>query len=478
MKGLSIQPGLALGGLFQVASNFDPFETMGYLQPSLAANAIDTATITTTVNYLTSLDLGTTDGYVMALGDRSGTGAKTLYRIKTTDSTVVDYSNQIDQNVTTGAVVHRGLGFYRNRIIYEQNNTIRSNTATPTGGNDVEILASSATNNYTLVPTVFKQGSDGVLYFNNINGVGKIVLTTGTIGNTQTAFTFTDTHLLAKDICNDGIYTIFIADNNYYQSSLIQGNCRIFFWDTIKSKADIIWDIPDSYVISCHYVDGKIIVMGASGIWVCNSATPPKLVFPLSASQLPLTTNSVTVKGNILYWGDRAVSTKVYGYGAKIGKPILFTPYTSSASDNLHTVIIASGNYFLTAVDTGTNTPKIYLQNSGSTRNQSQAITSTTQLVQPYTLSYIKVVLKTPLSVGQSIAMEIFNGNAGSISASETKDFTTYGAKQSLVFTTKTSANNFKQFEDLYLSIVSIGGAVVQRISVYGIPTDDNSQLI
>lgn len=282
MKGISIQSGMAMGGLFQTANHFDPFETMGYLKAGLTAVAIDAATITTEVKHLASFSNGA-DGYVFALGDRAGTAAKTLYRIKLTDSTVVDYSTNIDRNALTGALTHNGVTVYKGRLVYETAGAIRSNTLTPTDGNDTSILVDSLTGS-SVTPTSFSVGPYGELYFNNNQGLGKITSVTSTSGNTATAFTFVDTAFVSRDICNDGTYTVFIADNNEYKVSTVNSVCRVYFWDSTKTVADIIYDIPDSYLISVKYVDGKVIILGASGIWICNSASSPKLVFHLQLS--------------------------------------------------------------------------------------------------------------------------------------------------------------------------------------------------
>lgn len=477
MKGLSIQGDYAIGGLFSTATNFNPFAKMGYFQPSLLPVVVDSTTITTQVNQFAPFSDGS-DGFSFAIGNRAGTGTKCLYRIKLTDSTVVDYSDKIDQNATTGAIGHGGAIVYKNRLIYEQDGSIRSNLLTPTAVGDTNILSSSLSSG-VLNPVMFEVGSDGVLYYtaNGNSSIGKIVLTTGTTGNTANAFSFTDTSLTPKDICNDGIYTIFIADNNDYKVTTTNTTCRVFFWDTIKSKADIIYDIPDSYLISCRYVDGKVLILGASGIWVCNSVTAPKLVYPIVTSVLPISASAVSRSGNTMYWAARSVGAKIYAYGATIGKAIVYQPYSShvgSIGTDLNIAIAASGTYLLSSTDE----PIVRLLNSGSTRDGATIVTATNQLPQPYSLSYVKVVLSSPLSSGQEVTLSIHNGGGNVISDTQTKTFATYGAKQTLIFTVTSSANNLKQFEDININLSSTGGAEVQRVTVYGIPIEDNSQMI
>lgn len=477
MKGLSLQSNYAIGGLFATASNFDPFEKMGYFQPSLAPVQIDGTTITTKIKQFAPFQNGG-DGYAFGICDGTGAASKTLYRIKLTDSTVVDYSDKIDQNTTPGTIAHNGCVVYKGRLIYEQGGSIRSNLLTPTIIADTNILTSALTN-ATTSPVIFAQGSDGVLYFTANTGasLGKIVLTTGTTGNTATAFSLTDTTMVPKDICNDGVYTIFIADNNEYKITTTSTVCRIYFWDTIKTKADYIYDIPDAYLLSCKYVDNKVYILGSKGLWVCNSVTPPRLIVPMSSSILPSSASAVTTSGNYLVWASSSIGGKVYAYGASIGKPILFQPNTTNGSDNLNVALTSSGIYFIASTDAGTNTAKAWLLNSGSTRNNSTIVTCTTPLTTPYTLYSIKVSLLAPLSSGQEVYMSVLNGNGGIISNTDSRLYSVVGAKQTFTFTIKPNAS-FRVFEDIYLQFSSIGGAVIQRVTVYGVPTDDNSQII
>jgi len=474
MSGLSIQSGMPLGGLFSSISNFDPFNKMGYIKPSFSPVQIDGTTITTEVKSLTSMGTGSS-GYTYALGDRSGTGTKCLYRIKLDDQTVIDYSSVIDQNATTGSITHNGCTYFKGRFIYEQAGSIRSNTFTPTAVNDTNLLTSSLTGS-SIYPTIFGVGHDGQLYFTaeQAASIGKIVTVNGTTSNVSNAFSFTDTSLIPKDITNDGIYTIFIADNNTNKITTANATCRIFFWDAIKTKADIIYDIQDTYLISAKYVNGRVLILGASGIWVCNSATPPKLIFPLTSTILPKNAQGVRVKDNTLYWASGGTQRKIYAYGSKIGQSILYSPFNTTSSDNLANALDISGSYLINSLDAGTNTPKVYLHNSGSTVSTASVQTVSNPLMQPYKFAFAKVVFDAPLSSGQTIAFGIFNGNGSVIMDTTTKAFSTNGAKQSLKFEPNSIAGSFSEFEDIYLTLST--NATVQRVAIYASPIDDDSQ--
>lgn len=472
MKGISIQSDFALGGLFQ-SGNTDPFRKMGYLSSVPANTEIDNTVITSEVTYLASKNSGA-EGYVYAINDSLVDKTKSFYRIQISDGSVVDYSDQIDQN-SSSPVTHNGLAMYKGRVIYEQGGSLRSNTTTPTTGNDTNILSSASTGGSD-TPIMFSQGPDGVLYYtaNQNSSIGKIVLVTGTSGNTNTAFTMTDTSMVPKDLCNDGTYLVFIADNNSAKSDYGNATCRVFFWDTIKTKADIIYDIPDDYLISARYVDGKVLILGASGIWVCNSATPPKLVFPLASAKLPTLANQVTTKDNIMYWVAPGLVNRVWAYGAKIGQPILFNPFVLSATSDLALAFVSSGDYFVGSDENG-----VFLHDTDGTPVSGNAATVVKPLDQTYKFEYVKVVLKAPLASGEQVTLGIFNGDGGVIMNSTIKGFSTYGAKQTLIFNPNGLAGSFSQFEDLYFSLTIEGDIAVQRVTIYGTPLpDDNTQVI
>ena len=473
-KGLSFQDSFSLGGLFQSATNFDPFEKIGYFKPSLAPVTLDTSTITTQVNSMVSWANGG-DGYVYAIGDRSGTGAKCLYEIKLSDQTVTEHGSSIDTNATTGSLTHNGITLYKSRIVYEQAGSLRS--VTTAYGSDTNILTSSSTAS-SQFPVRFVVGSDQNLYFtaNQNYSIGKIETVTGTTNNTNSVYDL-GTRMIPKDLTVDERYLIAICDNNDYKVTTAKSDCQIRFYD-LDSSTNVLpaftWHIPDAYLIGGRYVDGKVVVFGKSGLWVCNSMTPPKLIYPLDSTQLPKDANSIDVKGNTLYWAAKGVGTKVYAYGSLFGNSIVYQPFTSSSSSDLHASFINAGDYFLASSDS----PKIYLHNSGSTRASATLQTATRPQENSFSYSHTKVVLDAPLSSGQEVSFSIHNGNGQVISDTVTKSYTTFGAKQQLKFEPSFSANSFKEFEDLYITLSSSGGATVQRIAVYGLPNNDNSYKI
>lgn len=479
MKGLSLQDDIPLGGIFQSSSNFNPFEVMGFLQPSLSPVAIDPVTITTQVNHL----IPEIDGYVYALGDRTDTGEKCFYRIKLADNTVTDYSSVIDQNATTGAVTHNGGTIYggigeTTRIIYEQSGSLRSNSIiTPTVGNDLNILT-SANSSSSVSPIDFCIGSDLNLYYtaNQGSAVGKITTVVGTSGNNASQFVL-EQGIQPRSLTSDGYYLVVMGDNNTNRLTTITAKCKVYFWDKAKSTADVAWDVPDSYLIGGRFVDGRVLIIGYSGIWSCNLHTPPKLVYPISNKNiLPSKVSQIGVQDEFLTWSSVATGAKVYAYGSLIGKPILFSPYTSSASTDLHTALAVTGEQIVTA----TNAPSVYIHNTGSTRANAPIETATIHFGNPNKFGFIKCVLKDPLSSGQSVSLSAMDGSGRVILNSSNKAYSDsdIGPKRDLLFKPNPTIGSVTDFEDIAISVNPQGGAVIKRLTLYAIPQSDSNQTL
>ncbi len=476
IKGISIQPDFPVGGFFQSALNFNPFERIGYFQATLAPTIIDASTITTQVDYIVS----ESDGYAYLLGDRSGTGTKCLYRVNLANNTVTDYSATIDQNATTGAVTHSGVTIYGNnadnvtRLVYEQGGSIRTNSIiTPTIGNDKNVLTSALTS--TLIPIDFCEGTDGNLYYTANNGgkIGKIITTESTSGNSSAAFVLARGQQ-PRSVCraNDS-YLAITSDNNDSKLITPTATCKVYFWDQVKSTADVIWDIPDSYLIGGRYINGGLYVIGYSGLWLCSFSTAPKLIFPFTSAMLPSGINQITVYKNILYWAASAIGGRVWAFGALVGKPIVYNPYQTTSGSDTHTGLCTVSDQLLAATTT-----QVVLHNYGSTRAGSTIQNATQNLDAPFTFSYAKVVLKDPLSSGQSVALSVYDSNSRVLLDTTTKTFTTFGAKKDLVFKPTGSSGGVKRFDDIYISLTVTGGCAVKRVAIYGTPVGDDSETL
>lgn len=476
MKGISMQNNYPIGGIFQTGSyNFDPFDYMGYFRASVLPTQLDDTKITAITNSICA-HTGS-DSYVFALANRSGTGAKNLFRIKVSDQTVTNYS--LTGGAATGANGFQGLISYKGRLVFVDTVTGAFWSVLDTGLTET-YLGIAPSINVTYTPPVFHVAPDQNMYFTTgVSGgnVGKIDTVTGAGGNTDTAFTV-NPDCTVKDFTSDGRYEIIISDNNPAKTPNINSLCNVHFWDMDSADADVVLEIPDAYLISARFVDGRLLVLGASGLWQCGIATSPRLIFPLSISQLPKNPYNVSVRNNILYWATQGTGAYVFAYGATVGKPILFNPHQTSTSDNLHTTFIASGSYFYADLDAGTNTTKMYVHNYGTDRANASVLTCPSELVQPFSFSFAKVTLKNKLTAGQEINLTVRNSEGLEVMANSSKTYTTDPDKRTFIFLPKVGTPPITRFEDLAITVNPVAGAVVQRVAIYGIPEDDNAQLI
>ena len=480
LGGISIQTTIPVGGNFQSATNFDPFETMGYLQPSLTPVKVDNSTIDTSVTSSVAVP-----GYVYVMGNRASAGAKFFYRINTSDQTVTDYKAEF----LSTELLMSGLGYSNanGRIIYFSgtNGLLRSNTNPPVLANEVTIEGSPGINNQPFLPK-FVLGPDKIMYYTTGNAsIGKITNFIGTAGNNPTYLT-PQSDLYTKDAVSDGTYLVVIADDNFafsIPSTTATAQCRVFFMDvanTSKTTADVIWDIPDRYLIGCQFVEDTVLVFGYAGIWACSAGASPRLVLPLTSDKLPSGPYQITKSSNnIVSWSSVSSGRQTYSYGSLTGKKILYNPFQPTQDGTqVNTMLTSSGPYFYAGVSDGASNSDLYVLNSGSTRGSSEVETANIVLSQPFSLSYVKVTLKDPLSTGQGIDVSMYDSAGTTILASSPKEYSTVGAKKTFKFEPVNSGTMVRHFEDFTLLVNPRVGAVVERVTVYGIPATDASQLI
>lgn len=471
MKGISLQDTFPVGGIFQSSSyNFDPFETMGYLQPALASVQLDSA-----INKKPTASVamqGNGVGYVFMIADRTASAAKNLFRIKVSDLTVTTYS--LTGGNAVGARSFSGIGYFNGVLLFlDQANGFFYRTDISNAAETI-IATGISGNGANSVPPVFYTGADGNLYFTKTGSDGKI-------GKITTAFALTDgafqgdSNLTPKDITGDGTYLIIAMDENPSQVSGINTKCQIYYWDMDKADADLVQTIPDSYIVSARFVDGRLLVIGGSGIWQCGIGTNPRLIVPLTESQLPVSNQAVTISGNIMSW-VAGTSGQEYSYGAKIGKPILYSPFQSNQSAFNQTTLVASGNYHVVGVDDGASGGKAYISNTGSSRTNATVITAPNVLSIPFRFAYAKVTLKSKLTTGQAIDLILQNSEGIEIKASDTKSYSVSNPRRTFIFGPKKDSVQVEDFEDIVAQINPQGGAVVQRVVVYGTPLADYTE--
>lgn len=486
MKGLSAHAGMAIGGIFQTATEFDPFSLPGYLRGSISPTDVDNTTLSTEINAMSSGADTSGVGYVIAIGNRASGGAKCAYRIKTSDNTVTDFQASVGS-----ALLLNGCLVYGDYILYaDGNNGVIRSCLFPSFASDIFIETPASTNwTATNQPCVFRVGPSGyVHYFSNVaNGkVGVITVPGSNSANNTEDSIIVQTNLTPKDGVSDGRYFVVIADNNPLQATGISSDCKVFYTVPAFSAgvptSTTVWEvahtIPDQYLIAIRYVAGRTYVIGYSGIWEVGIGMSPQLVMPLLPSQLPLNPYSVDVQKNIMVWQGKATGAGVFAFGHAFGgKPILYTPYDSDASTRLGVALCTSGDYLYAGLDDTGAATKVVAHNWGTTRANTTIQTIVQHLPQPYSLSNVKVTLKKPLASGESVLVSVYNANGEEIMSDNTLSFSANGAFRTLLFQPKPgSSGALTHFENFYLQVSAVGGAIVDRIQVWATSEEPLSQ--
>lgn len=475
-KGVSAQGNIPVGGIFQQFKGIDPFYNQGLAVPYLVPDQI---TPSTAPKFLVNFNTGGTE-YLYWL---SATEVKQVLRESPYTQTDKTTSVTLSSSSIIGATIWKG------KLIYAvKNNDLRSNTLPIAIGTDVQIKGSFNYSSSTYDCMPFCVGGDGNLYHGDQSRVGQITSATGTSGNSN--FFNIDDGFYVRDLINNGRYLVILADDNLGNlADRKVGNyrCRVYFWDMIKSTADVIFDVDDSYLIAGEQLDGNIYFFGYNGLYVCNEMTSPKMVRPfvsyngLSRAKPYSPYHLVRSKGS-LFWVDGSNNVlyngSIYAYGNPTNglTKIFYQPHLNSnaGQTNAQNVLAVVGEQLWTA----DASPKIYVQNTGSTRGVGIITTLDKVLPQPYRYELTKVVLASPLTAGQSVTVSATSAN-GSITTSdqETKSYSASNPRQILIFKTKPASGTQNIFEDIRVSVETTG-ATIQRISVYGTPLDDITEII
>lgn len=461
-SGLSRQTSSTLGGLFTSATNFDPFETNGFWQPSFAPQALSGVTASTT-QFMTPFSVGGL-GYIYAHASTK------LYKIKVLDNSVTDETS----NITIGSV--SGAAIWRNKYLYALDTQVRKIELG--ADTDTQLLTGLTSG----VPHIMCTGADLGLneYVTNGSVIGKLVLETGTSGNTTSAFAL-ETGMIARDLGNDGRYLVIISDNNSSGSVDIKSKCVVTFWDMVKSTADVIWEIKDTNLIGLKIVDGIVHVFGYNGIWACSAGTPPQIIYPYIGNSTitghPSSAAAITEKNGVIYWGTNNSTHLVYAYGNPLdhNKKIFFTPYTVTGNT---TAMVATTTKFFA----GHDIPGIdELAVGTGVRTLSNIITAPIDFGQRFQFAYAKVVMKDLIRSGESfelIGINNFDGN-GLVTSADVRSFSLSQDQSTLIFsrTPANIPNDVADFEQLSGIRLATFKKAVLRFSIYANPLEDQYQV-
>lgn len=477
IKGSSVQIGIALGGLFQVAAGFDPFNNVGFLQPSLSPTELD-APATDPIKVITHWNDGT-DQYIYA-----HSASKVYKYLSASPFTRTDVTSQASVSDGSGGTISGGIMWNR-RYIYAEGTKTFSNTVPLASASEVEILSNIYASGVQEFP--FCIGADKNLYKGDGINIIKFTSETtpaGTYSN-YVAFT-TELGMKIRALVNDGHYLVAFADNNTVGTTTrTAGNysCRAYFWDMAKTTADVIWDFPgESYLIGAAMLDGAILVFGYNGIYVCNMTTPPKMILSFLgnatfAGKRPTSCYQIVGTPNAVLWADgNAYGQNVYAYGHLAGSNtnIFYSPYNTHTTTASQTCLSFSAG----TVFAGTSTPKLFAHNVGSTGGNATVQIAPIRFSQPIRYGYAKVTLKNKLSSGQAITFSVATAGGSVISDSETKSYSATNPKRTFKFDLKPATGSTSITEDLTFTINPQAGAIVERVAIYGTPLDDADQTL
>lgn len=462
LKGISLYPNVQIGGFFQALNNVDPFETGGLATPSYTpANGTLANTPLGLTNYN---DL--TSGYILAHTPQN------LYQVlKDSPYTVTDKSSFI---ATTGTYI--GSMLYRSNYVYARENSSIRAVLLPGFTGDTQVVAGF---NADLEYTPLVEGANGNGFYGDNSRIGTFIPAAGTMAGATTDTFDIDTGFTARDLLNDGRYLVIVADNNNIKlSQRITGHysCKIYFWDMVTTDArdrivpDIVWEIKDSYVIGAKILDGTIYVFSYNGIYICNSATPPKLLLPfplygLPTGTRPLHSGQIAISKGSIFWvdGEETTLQGVFGLGNPVSgqQKIFYVPFQYSGAYTAKCLTFANNKPIL-----GTSQPGLFFFRVTTTRGTMSIQTTNLDMSSTYTYGYTKVVLKQPLSSGQSVTVTAFSQNGSTTLSQETKSYSSSNPKQVLIFRRTPGSGYKEKFTDISIT-VSVVGASVARVETY-----------
>lgn len=445
-KALSFDKEIFTNGIFKIFSNCNPFFNKGNFQPVQTPTQLGSGTINTSKVIRSILTVYTSNLPQFYVWADDG-------KVYITDgASLTDVSAQI----ASGSYTHREAQIWLNKIIYIKDTEARANAIPLASGSDVQILTGLTTG-----PHPFTIGADRYGYIGNGNNVAKLVIATGTVGNSTSVATSLESGYIVRKLINDGRYLVWIADNATVTATTQKFSCIVAFWDMAKSTFDQIYEFQDNYIAGAEIIGDVIKIVTPSGIWITNSNTRPKLILPFQNSsstilntEVPLDFHCTTIfEKNILLWGSSLTSgnNSIYGYGNFIyGKPDrLFQPYT--VTSNPITALATNDNDTVVAVGTS-GSVKLYILNNSGTNESAVANTAGIVLPQPFNYHHARIVTRLPISSGNSVALKILNSNSTkTIKASEAKTNTTDSGEKNLIFdhTAAGDGTDVKAFDEI-----------------------------
>lgn len=472
LKGISTHPYIPVGGLFQQATNFNPFNRPGIYFPSQAASTIGTGVILDEIRSMTSYVSSAVAGVSFVLGFSKNTR---LYRIRTDNMSVENLSTRIANDGGWGSII------FKNKIVYAGSTTLTANSI-PIPRVSAEVSLLTLDNAYQHKPHI---GPDRNLYVPNKSNVARVTSVTGTTGNSASFLAFED-DVIVRGLSDDGIHLIIVGDTNSATNPTVSAvglyRCFVAFWNMKSQDLTRIWEFKDNGVFGVQVVEDEVIIHGQTNIYTCSINSKPRVLMPKTnntniTSGPPEPGSLVKMGDNVALWGDGVKN--IYGYGR-------ISPHLPKSFFHLHE--IANNQTYSLFYDGGATdkliaafgSAALYAFTGTTTANQ----TSTTKIAgidfkQPYEFSFAKVILSQKLSAGQSVDLEILTDEGDNTVLRKTDgtansfSHTNFPGKKSHIFYPypgTQAASSIAVFEDLSDIQIRNIGASVRRVEIWGKP--------
>lgn len=473
MRGISLQDYSTIGGLFQEATNFDPFERMGLWIPAIEGTRQGASVMSSSeiISYFVPSFEANGIGALLqpilyGFGD-----SNTLIRINAVSSAVTDVSN-----VIAGITTIRGATKHKDRIIYANDTKVMANSTAIAAGAEVTLITAGG---FVAAEHVMVTGPDRNLYIANKNSIARVTSVTGTANNGATYLTFED-DVIVRDLKSDGKYLIIAADANEFDTgSLGRYRCLLAFWNMKSQDLSQYWEFTDNRVYACQPTEDEVLIFCSDGIYTCSLTARPRKIYNFRGNASITRAGSIdpaTVveapNGTILFgMGD----TVVYGYGRPYPgmNKIFFKAFTLPSGAGNVQALYRDGNKLWVSTSNG----RLYETGTSSTRLVSTAVVAGINFVQPYRFAYARISTRTALSSGQSVALRLRTLGANrNVLSQQTFSNATHGAVSSFIFrpeTSGTASSDAPVFDGLsQIEMVNTGGVDVERVEIYGYPLD------
>lgn len=471
-KALSSETGDFVDGIFRQFTNCDPFETQGVFAPTNAYNELGSGVISPSKTIRKILPVYTAEAnqfYCLADDYK-------MYRIDSLPP-VVDVSSQIG----SGTAVAIDMVKWKGGLAYAMSSEVRFNAIPVASGSDVQILSANPTSNLCIA-------ADRNLYVGIGNNVGKITNSAGTTSNTSSVAASLESGNITKKLIADGRYLLWIADNS---DSSGKNLITLAWWNLASSSFDDIQEFEGGSFRGAERVGRVIRLITENGLWeAVLGGGKPDCIVPfggtIATSDIPVASffhgSTGVHKESRMFWGTYQSGGNIICYGNKKSNkpPRLFqmgtspdTAISAIASNNSIFIFATSGN-----ISGGTR--KLYSLRGSATANTAVANVAGFSLKKPYTFHHARVVLRSPISSGNSVSLQILTSNSTkTVLASTTKTNSTDSGERNLIFKNFAAGDgsDVRVFEDLSDVKLSTNVAV-HSLEVWGEEVNSQSSYV